>query len=129
MTTFRRFRNTDPPSLADVWNESHTARGAYPLRTPALLERWLFSKLYFDHAGLIVAEEDATNLAQGYALAGFAPTEDQSALSFAEGVICSVAVRPGDRRKRVGRGLVEQCEAYLIEKGARTLRAGPIWPH
>ena len=38
MTLFRRFKNTDPPALAEVWNEAHTARGAYPLRTPALLE-------------------------------------------------------------------------------------------
>ncbi|MBX9585571.1 MAG: GNAT family N-acetyltransferase, partial [Gemmataceae bacterium] len=74
MTTFRRFRNTDPPALADVWNESHTARGAYPLRTPALLERWVFSKTYFDHDGLIVAEDGGRVV--GYALAGFAPTPE-----------------------------------------------------
>ena len=61
--TFRRFKNTDPPALADVWNESHPARSAYPLRTPALLERWVFSKPYFDHDGLIVAT-DADNKVQ-----------------------------------------------------------------
>lgn len=126
MTTFRRFKNTDPPALADVWNESHTARGAYPLRTPALLERWVFSKTYFDHDGLIVAEDGGR--VQGYALAGFAPTLELNALSFADGVVCSVAVRPTDRRKGVGRGLVQQCEAYLAGKGARTFRAGPVWP-
>lgn len=128
MTIFRRFRNTDPPALADVWNESHTARGAYPLRTPALLERWIFSKPYFDHDGLIIAEDEADGRVQGYALAGFAPTPELNALSFAEGVICSIAVRPGDRRKGIGRGLVQQCEAYLAGKGARTFRAGPVWP-
>jgi ribosomal protein S18 acetylase RimI-like enzyme len=128
VTTFRRFRNTDPPALADVWNESHTARGAYPLRTPALLERWVLSKPYFDHDGLIVAVDEADGHVQGYALAGFAPTENLDALSFEEGVICSVAVRPTDRRKGVGRGLVRQCEEYLAKKGARTFRAGPIWP-
>jgi GNAT superfamily N-acetyltransferase len=128
VTTFRQFRNTDPPALADVWNESHTARGAYPLRTPALLERWVLSKPYFDHHGLIVAEEDDTRRIQGYALAGFAPTPELDRLSFAEGVICSVAVRPGDRRKGVGRGLVEHCEQYLAKKGARSFRAGPVWP-
>ncbi|MDB5311070.1 MAG: putative acetyltransferase [Gemmataceae bacterium] len=128
MTIFRRFRNTDPPALADIWNESHTARGAYPLRTPALLERWVFSKPYFDHNGLIVAVDEGSGRVQGYALTGFAPTADLAALSFEEGVICSVAVRPADRRKGVGRGLVQRCEAYLADKGARTFRAGPVWP-
>ena len=128
MTTFRHFRNTDPPALADVWNESHTARGAYPLRLPSLLERWVFSKPYFDHHGLILATDDTDGRVQGYALAGFAPTADLSALSFAEGVICSVGVRPGDRRKGIGRALVARCEQYLASKGARTFRAGPTWP-
>ena len=128
MTTYRRFRNTDPPALADVWNESHTARGAYPLRTPAILERWVLSKPYFDHDGLIVATDEATGRVQGYALAGFAPAADLTALAFAEGVICSVAVRPTERRKGVGKGLVRACETYLTGKGARTLRAGPVWP-
>ena len=128
MTIYRRFRNTDPPALADVWNESHTARGAYPLRTPGLLERWVLSKSYFDPEGLILGIDDATGRVQGYALAGFAATEELTALKFSEGVICSVAVRPSDRRKGVGRGLVQKCEEYLAKRGARTFRAGPVWP-
>ena len=128
MTQFRRFKNTDPPALADVWNEAHTARGAYPLRTPARLEQWIFSKPYFDHDGLIVAADDASGKVLGYGLAGFAPTADLAALDRTEGVICSVAVRPGERRKGVGRGLVERLERYCVERGSKRLRAGPVWP-
>lgn len=128
MTILRRFRNTDPPALADVWNEAHTARGSYPLRTPALLEKWVFSKPYFDHDGLIVAVDEESGRVQGYGLAGFAPTEDLSALAHDEGVICSVAVRPGDRRKGIGRELVTGLERYLTERGVKRLRAGPVWP-
>ena len=128
MTLFRRFKNTDPPALAEVWNEAHTARGAYPLRTPALLERWVFSKPYFDPDGLILAVDEATNIVQGYALAGFSPNADLSAMSFDEGVICSTAVRPSERRKGVGRGLVQHLEQYLRSRGAKQLRAGPVWP-
>ncbi len=129
MIAFRRFRNTDPPALADVWNESHTARGSFPLRTPALLERWVFSKPYFDHDGLIVAYDDEDNRIVGYALAGFGPNETFTALDHTHGVICSVAVRPSTGRKHLGADLVKKCEEYLIRRGATTLRAGPVWPY
>jgi hypothetical protein len=47
-----------------------------PLRTPALLERWVFSKPHFDPDGLIVAVDDeADNKIVGYALAGFGPND------------------------------------------------------
>ncbi len=128
MTIYRRFKNTDPPALAEVWNEAHTARGAYPLRTPALLERWVFSKPYFDADGLVLAVDETTNIVQGYGLAGFAPNEELTALTHEEGVICSIAVRPTERRKGVGRGIVQQLERYLTEHGAKKLRAGPVWP-
>ena len=36
MITYRRYKNTDPPALVEVWNESLNARGSYPVRTPAL---------------------------------------------------------------------------------------------
>jgi ribosomal protein S18 acetylase RimI-like enzyme len=127
--SFRSFRNTDPPALADVWNESHPARSAYPLRTPALLERWVFSKPYFDHDGLIVAVDEAEdNKVLGYVLAGFGPNEDLSALNHEHGVICSLAVRPTARRHGVARSLVGKAEEYLAAHGAKVLRAGPVWP-
>jgi ribosomal protein S18 acetylase RimI-like enzyme len=126
---FRRFLNTDPPALADVWNESHTARGSFPLRTPALLERWVFSKPYFDPEGLIVAVEDGDKSVQGYALAGFGPNAELNALDYSQGVICSVAVRPSTARKHLGADLVHKCEEYLTRRGATTLRAGPVWPY
>lgn len=126
--TFRRFKNTDPPALADVWNESHPARSAYPLRTPALLERWVFSKTYFDPDGLIVATDD-DNKVQGYVLAGFGPTEDLSALDRTNGVICALAVRPTARGTGLGKQLVQKAEEYLTSRGSTVLRAGPRWPY
>jgi ribosomal protein S18 acetylase RimI-like enzyme len=127
---FRPFRNTDPPALADVWNESHPARSAYPLRTPALLERWVFSKPYFDHQGLIVAYDDeADNRVVGYVLAGFGPNEDLTAIDTTNGVICSLAVRPEARRHGVARDLVGKAEEYLTARGSTILRAGPRWPY
>jgi GNAT superfamily N-acetyltransferase len=128
--SFRRFKNTDPPALADVWNESHPARSAYPIRTPAVLERWIFSKPYFDPDGLIVAVDDAAdNKVVGYILAGFGPNEELSALDYSQGVICSLGVRPSAQRTGVARDLVHKAEQYLTSRGATTLRAGPRWPY
>jgi ribosomal protein S18 acetylase RimI-like enzyme len=128
--SFRRFKNTDPPALADVWNESHPARSAYPIRTPAVLERWIFSKPYFDPDGLIVAVDDASdNKVIGYVLAGFGPNEELSALDYSQGVICSLGVRPSVQRGGVARDLVGKAEEYLTARGATTLRAGPRWPY
>ena len=129
MISFRHFKNTDPPALADVWNESHPARGAYPIRTPAILERWIFSKPYFDPEGLIVAEDaDDGNKVIGYILAGFGPNEELNALDYSQGVICSLGVRPSARRHGVARDLVHKAEDYLTKRGATTLRAGPRGP-
>ncbi len=130
MISFRRFRNTDPPALADVWNESHPARSAYPLRTPALLERWVFSKPYFDPDGLIIAIDEAdNNKVLGYILAGFGPNQELTALDRTNGVICSLAVRPTARRHGLARDLVHKAEEYLTARGSTVLRAGPRWPH
>jgi ribosomal protein S18 acetylase RimI-like enzyme len=127
---YRRFRNTDPPALADVWNDSHASRSAYPVRTPALLERWIFSKPYFDPNGLIVAvDTQAGQRVVGYVLAGFGPTSELNALDYTQGVICLLAVRPAYRRRGIARELVRRAEHYLLRRGATTLWAGPRWPY
>jgi ribosomal protein S18 acetylase RimI-like enzyme len=126
--TYRRFRNTDPPLLVDVWNEALTGgRGAYPIRTPALLERWVFSKPYFDHGDLIVAEDGEANQAAGFALAGFGPNEERTGLSD-RGVICGVLVRPSYRRQGIGRELARRAEEYLRQRGAKDVVFGSMWP-
>ena len=89
-------------------NESLTSRGSFPLSTPALFERWVFSKPYFDPDGLILATEPDGRVI-GFALAGFGPNPELTALSHDEGVIGAVLVRPNDRRKGTGRELVRRC--------------------
>ena len=127
--TFRRFRNTDPPALVEVWNESLTNRGSYPHPTAGLLERWIFSRLHFDPNGLFVAVDSESSKILGWALAGFGPTPDLERQSPEVGVTCIVLVRPSARRQGIGRGLVKACEEYLTAKGAKTLLAGPRWPN
>jgi len=71
---YRTFRNTDPPRLVEVWNETFTGRGAVRLASSTPLERFVFSKPLFDPAGLFIAEEDERCL--GFAHAGFGPCDE-----------------------------------------------------
>jgi len=126
---FRRFRNTDPPALVEIWNECLINRGAFPLPTAGLLERWLFSRSHFDPHGLIVAVDSESSRILGWALAGFGPDADLEGTSTDTGIICITLVRPEARRKGIGRGLVKACEEFLTSHGAKTLLAGARWPH
>lgn len=132
MISYRRFLNTDPPSLVDVWNETAAGRGSFPLKSASLLDKWIFSKPYFDPDGLTVAEEeftDGTKKILGFALAGFGPNETLTDLSFDLGITCTVQVRPSARKSGIGKQLLARSEQYLITKGAKQLRAGSMNPN
>jgi len=130
MITYRPFRNTDPPALVEVWNECGTGRGFYPIRLPGLLDRWVCSKPYFDRNGLIVALDSEQNQKiVGFALAGFGPNEERTALDKAGGVICGVVVRPNYRRQGIGRELVHRAEEYLRQNGADVVVFGSQRPY
>jgi ribosomal protein S18 acetylase RimI-like enzyme len=126
VTQFRIFRNTDPPALVDIWNESFTGRGAYPLRSASLLEHCLFAKAYFDHSGLIVAEDEGKVV--GFAHAGFGPNSAETGLLFETGIICALAVRPTFRRRKIGTELLKHAEEYLRHLGATRVIAGGMRP-
>jgi ribosomal protein S18 acetylase RimI-like enzyme len=123
---YRRFRNTDPPALVEVWNEALTGRGAVRLRNSLPLEHCVFAKPYFDPAGLIVAEEHG--VCAGFVHAGFGANEGESGLSFAAGVTCLLAVRPALRRKGIGSELLRRSEEYLRQRGAQAQYAGAHRP-
>jgi ribosomal protein S18 acetylase RimI-like enzyme len=126
VVSYRKFRNTDPPLLVDVWNDALNGRGAVHLKTSSPLERFTFAKPYFDPAGLILAEENGTCV--GFCHAGFGPNQEQTALSYASGVTCLVCVRTSHRRRGIGSELLRHSEAYLRERGAQQLFAGAMSP-
>lgn len=131
MISYRRFRNTDPPGLVDVWNDTATGRGSYPVRSTAILDRWIFSKIYFDPDGLIVAEETVDGSKPcivGFAIAGFGPNEEQTDLDRSQGVTCSVVVKHSHRKLGIGSELLKRSEAYLTGLGATRLRVGAMNP-
>lgn len=119
MLEYRTFRNIDPPLLADVWNASVTGRGAVQLRNSSPLERYVYSKPYFDPAGLFLAFDNGQCV--GFAHAGGCESEETSEI---QGVVSVVCVRPDYRRRGIGSQLLYQCEEYLLERGAQKLFAG-----
>jgi len=123
---YRSFRNTDPPHLVTIWNEALPNRGAFTLRSAAPLDRWIFSKPYFDPAGLIIATDDGIPV--GFCHAGFGPNGEQSALDQSIGVIAMIAVRVAARRQHIGSELLRRAEDYLRHGGAQELFAGGMKP-
>jgi ribosomal protein S18 acetylase RimI-like enzyme len=113
-----------------VWNEGLAgSRGAYPLRSPAAFDRWLFPKPYFDPESLVVATDpEQDNRVVGFALSGFGPREDRGGQD-AGGVVCAVVVRPSHRRRGVGRELLRRAEEYLLTRGADVVVVGSQRPY
>ena len=124
MLTFRPFRNTDPPLLNALWR-AHVGRAGLPAHiTAELLEQLVFSRLYFDYAGLILAFDDDRFL--GFVHAGFGPSEARDAISHATGVIALLLVQPGSENAAVP--LIGEAESYLRARGAETLVGGGVRP-
>jgi ribosomal protein S18 acetylase RimI-like enzyme len=122
MLSFRPFRNTDPPALAELWRSRAGQRG---LRQPAsveLLEQLVFAKLYFDYDGLIIAREEGRPV--GFAHVGFGPDPGRPRVATDCGVVCVILVRPGCAEQEVAAGLLARCEDYLRRRGARTIQGG-----
>jgi len=121
---YRTFRNTDPPRLVEVWNETFTGRGAVRLASSTPLERFVFSKPLFDPTGLFIAEEDERCL--GFAHAGFGPCDEADDPK--SGVVNAIGVRPLARRQGIGAELLRLCEDYLKNHDAQRFQAGGVWP-
>jgi ribosomal protein S18 acetylase RimI-like enzyme len=120
---YRTFRNSDPPRLVELWNETFTGRGAVHLASSTPLERFVFSKPLFDPEGLFVAEEDGACIGFTHAALGLCEISERP-----DGVICVLGVRPGSQRHGVGTELLRRAEEYLHRHNAATIFAGGHWP-
>jgi ribosomal protein S18 acetylase RimI-like enzyme len=123
---FRPYNNTDPPHLAELWRSQPPQRGLMQPISALLLEQFLFSKPYFDPAGLIVALEDGKRV--GFAHAGFGPNEEGAALSFDMGTTYLLMLAGGVNNPALADELLARCEAYLRERGATVIYGGGIRP-
>jgi GNAT superfamily N-acetyltransferase len=124
MLTYRTFRNTDPPAIVGIWRSRAGQPGLMHPVSVDLLEQLVFGKLYFDYGGLILVWDDGQPI--GFAHAGFGPNEEESSISPDYGVTSMIMTRAD--RPEVAGGLLERCEQYLQERGAKVLYGGAIRP-
>jgi GNAT superfamily N-acetyltransferase len=127
MLRFRRFRNTDPPLVAELWRSREQQLGLLQPISADGFEQFVFGKLHFDYSGLILAFEDDRPV--GFAHASFGPASSRKGISTETGVVCLVLVRPDCHVTDVAQGLLAQCEAYLRSRGAKTIFGGAICPN
>lgn len=126
MIEYRPFLNADPPLIAEIWRTHPPLRGIAQAVSPAVLERHLFSKPYFDRHGLILAMDGETPV--GFVHAGFGPTDDLMSIRTEVGVTCMLMVPPHESRGEIMNQLLIESEKYLASRGSKTLFAGGIFP-
>jgi ribosomal protein S18 acetylase RimI-like enzyme len=126
MLRFRPFRNTDPPAVTAIWRSRDEQPGLHRPVSVDLLEQFVFGKLYFEYAGLILALDE--NRPVGFAHAAFGPDESRAGISTDQGVTCLVLTSPDFAQPEIAAGLLERCEAYLCRRGAKVLFGGSLAP-
>ena len=126
MYQFRTFRNSDPPRLAEIWRDQPPQRGLIQPVSPTLLDQFVFSKPYFDPAGLILATDGEQ--AVGFVHAGFGPNESQTEIDTETGTTYQLMLRSGARHDALADELLSRAEAYLRDRGTKVIYAGGIRP-
>jgi GNAT superfamily N-acetyltransferase len=91
-----------------------------------LLEQFVFSKPYFDPAGLIIAERD--HVPVGFIHAGFGASDDETTLSREMGTTYLLLLRDDYREAELADQLLARAEGYLRDAGAKVIYAGGIRP-
>jgi GNAT superfamily N-acetyltransferase len=125
MITYSTFHNTDPPVLTELWRSRAGETGYVQPASCDLFEQLVFSRLYFDYHGLVIAREDGRAL--GFAHAGFGSNEARNGLSTDDGAICLLLTRP-EAAAEAAEGLLLQCEQYLARRGAKRIFGGCLAP-
>lgn len=122
LITYRQFRNSDPPAIAEIWRTQPPQRGLCQPLTTIELDRSILSKPYFDARGFRLAFDGGRPL--GFVHAAFGSREDGAALDFTRGVIAMLMVSPHPQAASIERELLDAAEDYLRVRGAKTVHAG-----
>ncbi len=127
MIEYRPFLNTDLPLIVDLWSRLGSVEGLVASVDDTILEKHIFSKIYFDRFGFCVACENDRLV--GFAHAGFPPNEELTDLDKRSGVISQLRVQPRDDSAEIGRRLLENVTAFCRSQGAETIYAGCRFPY
>lgn len=117
--------------MVDIWRRQRPFRSQISTVSRAILDHHVFSKPYFDAAGLIIALEvdDDQTRPLGFAHAGFTANADLSDLDRSIGVISQLKVVPGETEATVARELLSRACQYLKSNGAVEVHGGTRFPH
>ena len=125
MLSIRSFRNSDPPTLVEIWRQfySKEPQKVAPIPLSVLVDNVL-NMPFFESDGLFLAFDN--DLPVGFAHASFGPNGDQSDLNPETGVVHLIMTVPSyPDPVELCRRLLEQCEEYLKNKGAKVIFGGP----
>lgn len=122
----RSFRNSDTPRLCQLWHEHPELRGKFQGLTPAIFERVVLSKTYFDPRGLCLAWHDDQLL--GFVHAASSIANDQQQLDASRGVISQLILQPGPNAVEVAQALLAYASQYLQATGATEIEFGGYFP-
>jgi ribosomal protein S18 acetylase RimI-like enzyme len=131
VTTFRPFRNSDPPALVKLWNHAvPEASVASALRVNEL-DTHALGTVNFEASGLIVAEQDGRIV--GFVHAGFGPDQPVEStqpfqLCHELGTVAMLVVEPELDDRALASGLIAAAEGYLRARGAKVVYAGSLFP-
>ena len=85
MIEYRRFCNSDPPKLVELWHACDLGRGAALDFSYDAFDALNFSQSYFDPSGLILACDGDHLL--GFVHTGFGCNQEETGLSYDTGVV------------------------------------------
>ncbi len=110
-----------------MWDQTVGSRGFGRATRQDHFETFVYSKMFFDPKGLILAH-DADNRIVGMVHAGFAKLDQEQHVDTSQGTINMILVDPKHRRKSLGSQLLEKAQQYLADRGAVKQFAGGMFP-
>ena len=110
----------------EIWRQQQRFPSLASTVSVSILEDTVFSKPYFEAAGMILALKDDQPL--GFVHAAYATDDTGTDLEKSAGVICQLRVVPGEFAEEVSNGLMQAAIDYLKSSGSKTVHFGSKFP-